>query len=296
MNLADLVTPERAVIPLDATDLSGAANTLLRRLATAGAVENIDKVLERMSEQRPEDIVAMGDRAFLLHYRTDAVRELVVGFGTSLEPICRELSPHETRCARIVLMIISPPRHAARYLQVVSAFARLLSRSEVVDAVLAQPNAEMLAAMPVFAEYGLREQLAVRDIMSEHPRTVLAETELRDAAADMVGGKLGGLPVIDEDNRVVGMLGERELLRHLLSEHLVEGESRKTPVGGRRTRRTVRDVMTRQVLCVSPDQPLAEVASLMSNKDVDRVPVVHEGRLIGFLTRGDIVRKLLGSY
>ena len=60
-------------------------------------------------------------------------------------------------------------------------------------------------------------------------------------------------------------------------------------------RATVRDVMTRQVLCVSPEQPLAEVASLMSNKDVDRVPVVREGRLVGFLTRGDIVRKLIGT-
>jgi CBS domain-containing protein len=59
--------------------------------------------------------------------------------------------------------------------------------------------------------------------------------------------------------------------------------------------RTVRDVMTRQVLCVAPEQPIAEVASLMSNKDVDRVPVIREGRLVGFLTRGDIVRKLIGT-
>ena len=53
--------------------------------------------------------------------------------------------------------------------------------------------------------------------------------------------------------------------------------------------------MTRQVLCVAPHQPLAEVASLMLNKDVERVPVVREGQLVGFLTRGDIVRKRLGS-
>lgn len=296
MNLADLVTPERSVVPLESTDLSAAAHTLLRRLATAGAVENIDKLLERMGENRPEDIVAMGDRAFLLHYRTDAVRDLVVAVGTSPVPICREVSGHETRCARIVLMVVSPPRHAARYLQVVSAFARLLSRPEIVDAVLAQPNAETLASLPVFTEYEMREQLAVRDIMTDRPLTAQAEAPLREAAAQMVGAGLGGLPVIDEGDRVVGMLGERELLRHLLSEHLVDGEARKTPAGGQRTRRTVRDVMTRQVLCVSPEQPLAEVASLMSNKDVDRVPVVHEGRLVGFLTRGDIVRKLLGSY
>ena len=58
---------------------------------------------------------------------------------------------------------------------------------------------------------------------------------------------------------------------------------------------TVRDVMSRQVMCVAPEQPIAEVASLMSNKDVDRVPVVREGQLVGFLTRGDIVRKLIGN-
>ena len=57
----------------------------------------------------------------------------------------------------------------------------------------------------------------------------------------------------------------------------------------------VRDVMTRQVLCVSPEEPLADVASLMMHKNVDRVPVVHDGRLVGFLTRGDIVRRLIGS-
>ena len=58
--------------------------------------------------------------------------------------------------------------------------------------------------------------------------------------------------------------------------------------------KTVRDVMTRPVICVPPHQRVAEVAALMSSKDVERVPVVHEGRLVGFLTGGDIVRKLIG--
>jgi CBS domain-containing protein len=88
-------------------------------------------------------------------------------------------------------------------------------------------------------------------------------------------------------------------MRHMLSNSLLPGaHSRRTPpqgVPGVEGRRAVRDVMTRQVLAVSPEQPLAEVASLMTNKDVAHVPVVSEGKLIGFLTRGDIVRKLIGS-
>jgi CBS domain-containing protein len=90
------------------------------------------------------------------------------------------------------------------------------------------------------------------------------------------------------------MLSERELMRHLLaSEVLSDGSARHTPVGTH-AQKTVRDVMTRQVLCVGPEQPVAEVAALMTNKDVERLPVVSEGRLVGFLTRGDIVRKLIG--
>ena len=52
--------------------------------------------------------------------------------------------------------------------------------------------------------------------------------------------------------------------------------------------------MSRSVLCISEDQGLAEIVTLMVNKDVERMPVVTEGRLVGFLTRGDVLRKLYG--
>jgi CBS domain-containing protein len=52
--------------------------------------------------------------------------------------------------------------------------------------------------------------------------------------------------------------------------------------------------MDRSVLCVSEDQTLADIASLMVSKDIDRFPVVKEGVLVGFITRGDIVRRLFG--
>jgi CBS domain-containing protein len=50
--------------------------------------------------------------------------------------------------------------------------------------------------------------------------------------------------------------------------------------------------MTRSVLCVSEDLGLTEAANLMNSKNVEQLPVTAEGRLTGFLTRGDIIRKL----
>ena len=295
MRLCDFLAPERAVVPLTARTLQEAAAQLLERVVSAHGVIDVGKLSRRVSEARAEDVVAMGERAFLLHYRTDAVGQLLVGIGVSRTPLCFRSGDDSEQCARIVLLIVTPPRHAARYLQVVGAFARLLRKPEVLSAILAAPDPATLVDLESFAGYQLPEQLTVRDVMSDHPLSVRADTPLREVARTLVRTGLGALPVVDDDERVLGMVSEREVIRHLLTVQAFTGSDARVAAPPRSGSKCVRDVMSRQVLCVDPGQPLAEVASLMSNKDVDRVPVVREGRLVGFLTRGDIVRKLIGS-
>jgi CBS domain-containing protein/mannitol/fructose-specific phosphotransferase system IIA component (Ntr-type) len=295
MRLRDFLAPGRVIIPLEARSVEEAGALLLDRVVEAHGVIDALKLRKRAGEALPEDAVAMGDRAFLLHYRTDAVGQLLVALGVAPAPICRRLHGEEEQCARIVLFLAAPPRQAARYLQVVSGFARLLRQPEVFREILAASDAAQLCDVRAFAEYQLPEQLTVRDVMTDHPRTVLADTPLKEAAKMLVRTGLGALPVIDEDRRVVGMVSEREVIRYLLTTQLFSGADVRAARAPGTPSRSVRDVMSRQVMCVAPEQPIAEVASLMSNKDVDRVPVVREGRLVGFLTRGDIVRKLIGN-
>ena len=59
--------------------------------------------------------------------------------------------------------------------------------------------------------------------------------------------------------------------------------------------REVRDVMQRSVLCLSEDQLISDVAGIMKNKNLTRFPVVREGKLVGFLSTTDIIRKLLDT-
>jgi CBS domain-containing protein len=294
MKLRDFLAPERMIIPLEARSLGEASAALLERVLAAREVLDRSKLRKRASEARDEDTVAMGDRAFLVHYRTDAVGQLLVTIGVARTPICRTARDDGEECARIVLLLAAPPRLAARYLQVVGGFARLLRQREVLDAILAAPDAAALVALDAF-DYQLPEQLTVRDVMTDHPRTVPADTPLKEAARMLVRTGLGALPVVDDERHVLGMVSEREVIRHLLSTQVFTGVDVRSAIAPGTAARSVRDVMSRQVMCVAPEQPIAEVASLMSNKDVDRVPVVREGRLVGFLTRGDIVRKLIGN-
>ena len=295
MKLREFLSPERIIVPLASRTLDEAAAELLERVLAAREVLDAYKLRRRVGEARPEDIVAMGDRAFLLHYRSDGAGQLLVAIGVAPAPLCRRPPGEDVQCARVVLLVVTPPRQAARYLQIVGGFARLLRQDDVLEAVHAAASPQALVELDAFARYQLPEQLTVRDVMTDHPRTVLAETPLKEAARTMVRAGLGALPVIDDERRVVGMVSEREVIRHLLTTQVFSGADVRSSLSPLSGPRTVRDVMSRQVMCVAPEQPIAEVASLMSNKEVDRVPVVREGQLVGFLTRGDIVRKLIGN-
>jgi len=295
VKLREFLVPERVIVPLESSTLEEAGAELLERLLDAREVLDASKLRRRAAESRPEDVVAMGDRAFLLHYRSDGAGRLLVAVGVAPAPLRHLVPGEDEQSARVVLLVVTPPRQAARYLQIVGGFARLLRQDDVLAALHAAHTPQELVELEAFAGYQLPEQLTVRDVMTDHPRTVAAETPLKEAARTMVRAGLGALPVIDDDRRVVGMVSEREVIRHLLTTQVFSGPDVRSTLSPLAGPRTVRDVMSRQVMCVAPEQPIAEVASLMSNKDVDRVPVVREGQLVGFLTRGDIVRKLIGN-
>jgi CBS domain-containing protein len=293
VRLGEFLAASLAEIPLRASTLAEAAAVLAHRLTRAGFLTDADRLLERIGEDRSEDMVALGERAFVLHYRTDAARGVGVAIGASPEPVERRLRDGEPQRAHIVALIVAPPGLAARYLQLVGGVARTLSRSDVIEEILKQPNGESVTRLPALAGVELQDELTVGDLMTERPRVTGADTPLREAASAMVQAGIGALPVVDEQRRLVGLLGDRELLRDLLTS-VVLGTRAKGQPKAPEHRRRVRDIMTRQVLCVAPEQPLAEVVSLMVNKNVERVPVVREGQLVGFLTRGDILRQLIG--
>ena len=124
MKLTEFVRADRIVVPLEAGTLREAAFTLLDRLVATGAIANPERLAQRVTELRSEDVVALGERAFLIHCRTDAVREMAVAVGVAPRDIVRELGAEEVQHAPIALMIVAPPRLSARYQQVLGALAR----------------------------------------------------------------------------------------------------------------------------------------------------------------------------
>jgi CBS domain-containing protein len=300
VKLKDVVDPQHIVVPLSAQTVKQATERLAEQLVTSGAVSEPGRLNAVIRNAWPEDMVSVGEHAFLPHFRTEAVRKLVTAVGVSPTPIRWEKDPH--RSARIVILIVAPPRETPTYLQVVGAFARILSDPETVLAVLAAKTPEQVTQIGALEAVELPSHLAVRDVMTPHALTARPDQTLAEVARLMIDKDVRAVPVVDDGGQLMGMVTHRELMRHLIPDYLQRhksGEFRAVTKSqlqrgsGDPRDLPVKDVMARAVLCVSEDQTLSDVANLMSSKDVDRFPVVREGVVVGFLTRADLIRRLV---
>lgn len=139
------------------------------------------------------------------------------------------------------------------------------------------------------------------DVMQRDPITARVDTAIDDAVRLMVTNRISGLPVIDAAGAVVGVVSEGDLLRRteLGTEATapawigwLTGQGRTAREYVRAHARKVGEIMTVPAVTVTPQTELTEVVAIMESRHIKRLPVVQDGRLVGLLTRSDLVRAL----
>lgn len=149
-----------------------------------------------------------------------------------------------------------------------------------------------------------RPDARVRDYMTTDVLTVSPDTPVPQIVAVLAGQAISGLPVVEGD-RVVGIVSEGDLVMRekplhmpaaisFLGEALMIDSPKQIDTEFKKHfGATAKDIMTAHVYTVSPETALSEAAKLMVEKDVKRLPVVEGDKLVGILTRKDLVRALL---
>lgn len=141
------------------------------------------------------------------------------------------------------------------------------------------------------------------DIMVKDVVTVGPEAPVMDIAALMLERRISGLPVVDGGGRILGIVSEGDLIRRpeidtdrvklgWLRLLLTDDESRARDFV-KHHGRTAREVMTQPAHSVAPDTPLGEVVRLLERHHIKRLPVVERGKLVGLVTRTDLLRALV---
>ena len=138
--------------------------------------------------------------------------------------------------------------------------------------------------------------MLVREVMRASVVTVVEDASVRDAARVLVDHDVAAAPVVDGAGRLVGVVGEIDLIRRdVLPDqraHALRVRVSAGPAGGPPPR-TVRDVMTHDVVTVPPTADVADVVAVMVDHHLRSLPVVDGERLAGVVSRRDVVRVLI---
>lgn len=150
--------------------------------------------------------------------------------------------------------------------------------------------------------------MLVKDIMTTKLITVGPKASVRDVAEILVNHKISGVPVVDEEGKILGIVSEGDLLCKATSPEIPDGLCILGAVifysGVREYRRAFKklaamdaeEIMTAEVVNLPPDAEVGEAAKIMQEKHIKRVPIVDkQNHLLGIVTRQDIVKMLLAE-
>jgi CBS domain-containing protein/mannitol/fructose-specific phosphotransferase system IIA component (Ntr-type) len=291
MQLIELLPREHIVSPLKSGTLRAALGELVAALTATGVVRDPEAIQRGLDGPRSRDVVAVGRDVVLPHYRTSSVDDLQVALGLAPDGLDARDMGLEAR-PRVVVLILAPTEAATLYLQTVAALARLFREPRAIDRIVAAGSPDAVIEAAGLAGMRLQPRLTVRDIMIHGVSSVTPATTVRDAVDLMLRRRLRAIPVVGEKIEVLGIISEWDIMRGLLPQIPRAGQEAGTDNVPDTLR--VKDIMTRSVLCISEELGLEEAANMMINKDVEQFPVTSEGKLTGFLTRSDIIRKLFG--
>jgi len=118
--------------------------------------------------------------------------------------------------------------------------------------------------------------MKAEDVMTTTVITITEHQTTQQAARLLSQHRISGLPVVNDDNVVVGVVTEYDVISK-------EG-------------RTVGEIMTRGVISVTPDTDLEEVSHILVHERIKRLPVIDQGKLLGIVSRADLVREVAMSW
>lgn len=138
--------------------------------------------------------------------------------------------------------------------------------------------------------------MIVKDIMNTSIKTAGSDTLIKDIASVMCLNKISGVPVVDGENALIGVLSEKDILKAMFPDVTRVMEDGVNPnfesIEADYTNimdKKAADLMTKMVASVTPDMPLLKAASMMCVKNIRRIPVTDDAnKLVGIISIGDV--------
>lgn len=141
--------------------------------------------------------------------------------------------------------------------------------------------------------------MLAKDVMTTAVLTVKPDTDVGEIARILLEAHISAVPVLGSDGRLIGIVSEGDLIQRAESQtrrrpswwlRLLATPEEPSKQYLREFGRRARDVMSKEVISVAPDTPLTDIAALLEKHHIKRVPVVADGKLVGIVSRANLLR------
>lgn len=293
MRFADLIMDPWSAVPLEAADMGEALRRMFARIHEQGLVEEAkaSTYARDLALGRQGELVRVDDDLILVVGTLETLDRPAIGVGVAREPfpVTAEGGPVRGEARAVLLLLTSGNLTGARQ-QIVPALVKALRDRGRIERLLAARSLAEIHEMKELMETEFRIRLLVEDALVPVKYRVYPDTPLAEVVDLMTRRGVRAVPVVGERYEVLGILTAGDALQYLLRT----GRQADDEQAAGRDPARAREVMTRTVLCISEDQALVEAANMLVNRDVEQLPVVREGELIGFVTRDTVLKALFG--
>lgn len=146
--------------------------------------------------------------------------------------------------------------------------------------------------------------MKVKDVMEKNVLTVFPNTTYFEAAKLIYKNNFSGLPVVDSNNKLVGIISEKDLFKALYPNYIEFIKNPENYIITENEEKKVLEIkntpislyMSKKIITVSPETSILTAGAIMITNHIHRLPVVENEKLVGIITRKDIYKSILKQY
>ncbi len=299
MKLANLLMERRINMDLKGRTKDDAVRELLAMIGDEGISFDSDEVLRCIREREEVENTSYGHGFAFPHARTNAVKELYIVVGISRQGL--EDKTADGIPVYVVCLLLTPSTIAKLYLQTLSGMATFARTEGILDKIRVLTHKADFIKLIAEANVTVDKELMVKDVMRHQVAAVTPDDTLKEVANRMFRHRLSALAVLDESNRLLGVINDRDLIKAALPDYkaLISNLNYSIDIEPfeellkKEDKIKVSQLYREDFEVTSPETRIVEVAAMMIFKDIRRVFVVNEGLLVGVLLRKDIVNMII---
>jgi CBS domain-containing protein/mannitol/fructose-specific phosphotransferase system IIA component (Ntr-type) len=299
MRLANMLQEKYICENLASTTKELVVDELLALLKTDRPGINLKAIRDVVIEREEIENTSYGRGFAFPHARTDEVDDMYILLGISKKGLSDPT--HDSIPVSVVVLLLTPSHISKLYLQTLSAFATFArTEGNLERLVLAAGKSEIIHTIWQ-SGVSVEKELMVKDIMRREIMAVTPDNTLKDVANIMFRNRVSALAVVDNENNLLGQITDKELIRAALPdyktlisnlnysmntepfEELLKNEDKIK----------VAELYQTQYEVTSPNTRIVEAAAIMIFKDLKRIYVTKDNKLVGILMRKDIVSTII---